>query len=123
MILLANVYVDLYRSSYTAGGATDAPRPYMEHVEAHLTRIKDSPLMAMSSSVLTAQYELYFENGTDVQRGDQVANIIRKDNGRQFFPGRSDEIYMVTDATDSTPGFVEYRDVTVKRIVGGGPIQ
>lgn len=123
MILLANVYVDVLRSSYSAGGATDPARPHLQREEAHLTRIKDSPLMAMSSAVLTSKYELYFDSGTDVQKGDRVANIIRKDNLKPFFPGQSDETYMVTDATDATPGFVEYRDVTIQRIVAGGPIQ
>jgi hypothetical protein len=123
MIILANVYFDVLRSSYTSTGGTSEPLPYLQRIEGHLTRIKDSMLMPMSTSAFKATYELYADPEIDIQLGDVVANIIRKDSEQPFFFGQSDEMYRVTDAVNSAPGFVEYRDVTIERIVGGGPIQ
>ncbi len=123
MILLPNVYIDILRSAYTSAGGTDSPRPHLQRVEAHLTRIKDAVLTPLSTSAFESRYEIYTDVSVDIQKGDVIANIIRKDNNKPFFGPNQNEMYRVTDAVNSSPGQLEYRDCSLGRYVGGGPIR
>lgn len=121
MIALYNVYVDVLRSIYTVAGGSDVPQPYLSRVPGHLTRIKDSQLMVLPASALKAVYEIYTETGFDIREGDIITNIVRLDNGLKWFPSVDQETWRVVLATVSSPGFMEYRDITIERIVAGGP--
>jgi hypothetical protein len=122
MILLWNVFVDVLRSSNNANGATDSPQPYLKRVKGHITRYKDSPFATLSTSAIEAKYELYVDPDIDIQRGDVVMNIIRIATGKPWLPGSDTEQWRVIDATNSSPGFLEYRDTVLGRYVYGGPI-
>lgn len=83
--------------------------------------MKDSPMTPMPNSALKAIYEVYVEPSTDIREGDIIKNIIRLDNNREWFPILGQETWRVLDANNSSPGFLEYRDVKIGRFVGAGP--
>ena len=123
MVLLTNVYIDVLRSTYTTSSGTDVPKPYLTHQEGHLTRIKDSMFVPMQASALFATYEVYVEPNVDIKKGDVITNIVRKDTGKKWFNQSDMETWRVLESNVSSPGFGEYRDVTLGRYVGGGPAQ
>lgn len=123
MVLLENVYIDVWRVVYTAGGGTSAPQPYMTNIPGHLTRVHDSMLVTQQSSTLSADYEVYVDPMYDIRRGDVITNIIRKDTRLPYFNQTDAETWYVLQSTLSEPGFGEYRDVNIGRYVAGGPAQ
>jgi hypothetical protein len=122
-VLLWNVFVDIFRSENMANGATDPAQPHLRRQKGHITRYKDSPFSVLSTSALRAEYELYFDPDVDIQRGDVVTNIIRIATGRLWLPGSDTEQWRVIDVSNSSPGFLEYRDTVLGRYIYGGPVQ
>lgn len=122
-VLLWNVFVDILRAEIMPNGATDPAQPYLKKQKGHITRYKDSPFAVLSTSALKAEYEIYFDTDMDIQRGDIITNILRIATGRLWLPGSDTEQWRVIDVTNSSPGFLEYRDVVLGRYVYGGPVQ
>lgn len=123
-ILLPNIYFDTWRSTYTASRGTSVPLPNLSSIEGHLTRKHDAELVIMSNSALQAQYEIYTVPSLDIRIGDVIKNIILKSTGRQWFIQTDSETWRVTKCTIAVAGgFLEYRDITIEREVGGGPAQ
>lgn len=121
MIVLANVYVDIYRSSYSTSSGTDTAQPYLVKVEGHISRIQGAILKPVQAGgVLYSQYALGLDTSVDVQKGDIIKNIRRKDSGKLWFDNTDYQEWRVTDANNSSIGFLEYRDVELTRIVAGG---
>ena len=123
-ILLPNIYFDVWRSTYSPTTGTSVPEPYLHAIIGHLTRKHDAELVIMANSALQAQYEIYTEPSVDVRIGDVIQNIVRRDNGLAWFTQTDSETWRVTKcAVALSSGFLEYRDITIEREVGGGPAQ
>jgi hypothetical protein len=123
MIVLPNVQFDLLRSVYSPSYGTGAATPYAENIVGHLTRIKDSQLVVAPSlnGALKAIYEVYVDTSVDIRKGDILINIMRLGTEIPFIDIQDQETWRVMDANNSSPGFLEYRDVVVGRFVGSGP--
>lgn len=120
-ITLPNMYVDIWRSDHASNGATLPAQPYLNHVEGHLTRIRDSQLMRLSASGLKGTYEFYTDISLDIRMGDIFKNFVVKANGRTWYEVTDTEMWRVTDVQNSSPGFLEYKDIVLDRIIAGGP--
>jgi hypothetical protein len=124
MIVLPNVYIDIYRSSYSSNSGTDTPTPYLTEIEAHLTRIQGAVLKpSPTGGMLYAQYQLVVDVTVDIQRADLVKNIRRKTDRTLWFAANDFQEWRVIDANNSSIGFLEYRDVELTRFVAGGGYQ
>ncbi|GAC1589089.1 MAG: hypothetical protein NVS4B1_33430 [Ktedonobacteraceae bacterium] len=123
MIILANIYFDVLRSLFTAATGTDVAKPYLSHIEGRIGRIKESDLLLLGASAIYADYDLYAESSVDIRKGDVITNIFRKDTGLKWFNQTDMETWRVLQSTVSSPGFLEYRDITLGRFIGGGPSQ
>lgn len=122
MILLPNVFFDVLRSSYSTVSGTDVVEPYLKHIEGHITRIKDSPKVPSNAATLRAEYELYTDTIYDIERGDQIINIIRINTNKFWFVEGDNEFWTVMDSVNSSPGFLEYKDIIIGQYVAGGPV-
>jgi hypothetical protein len=121
MIVLPNVLIDVYRSSYSVNGGTDTPQPHLTNVVAHLSRIQGAVLKpSPNGGMLYAQYQLNVDITIDIQRADLVKNIRRLDNKKLWFAPNDFQEWRVIDANNASIGFLEYRDVELTRFVSGG---
>lgn len=118
---LPNMYVDVWRSQHEITGLTDVATPYLFALEGHLTRIHDSVLMRLSTSGLKGTYEFYCDIEVDIRIGDIFKNFVRHDTGDAWYEVTDTESWRVVDVTNSSPGFLEYKDIVLDRIVAGGP--
>lgn len=124
MILLPNVLIDVYRSSYSSNSGTDTPMPYLTEVDAHLARIQGAVLKpSVNGGMLYAQYQLTVDIFVDIQRADLVKNIRRRTDATLWFNANDFQEWRVIDANNSSIGFLEYRDVELTRFVAGGGYQ
>lgn len=121
-VVLPNVQFDTLRSISNANG-TFAATPYAEKYTGHITRIKDSQVVVKPNmqGALKAIYEIYVDTDVDIRMGDIVVNIVRLWTNIPWIDMSDQEVWRVLDANNSSPGFLEYRDVVVGRFIGSGP--
>jgi hypothetical protein len=122
MILLPNVYFDTLRSSYSTSSGTDTVEPYLRRVVGHMSRVNDSPKIPGPASNIRAIYDLHTDVDVDIQRGDVLINICRIATGQAWVIQGDYEEWIILDYVNSSPGFLEYKDITVGWFLAGGPV-
>lgn len=124
VLIRTNVLVNTARARHNSTHGTGAPIPYLEQVPGFIYVITINDYHSLPQAALQSEYRLKVDKGTDINTGDIITDIFYP-NGVTPWLGYNftteQEYLAVSLALDTSPGFLECREIYIQRNTIGGP--